>query len=82
MITFVDALVLLPDKLIRRWPAIILAVSRTASDPGRIILLIVPMPTIKGISIPGLPAGIKCLNICCVLLIHSNNIIDNQRQYF
>lgn len=66
-----------PNKLIRRCPAIIFAVSRTANDPGRIKLLIVSIITINGINTAGVPAGIKWANISCELLIHPNNIILN-----
>jgi hypothetical protein len=85
-IIYLDALLILfPSSLINKCPAIILAVKRTASDPGRIKLLIVSMHTINGISTAGVPAGIKCLNICSVLfvhpkiinLIHSGNAIVN-----
>lgn len=41
-----------------------------ARVPGRIILLIVSIHTIKGIKIPGVPIGTKCANIWVVLLIH------------
>lgn len=51
-----------------------LAINRTASAPGRIILLIVSMHTMNGISIMGVPEGIRWANIICVLLIHPNSI--------
>ena len=60
----------LPRSVINKWPAIILAVSRTARVPGRIIFLIVSMQTIKGIKTPGVPCGTKWQNIFCVLFIH------------
>ena len=56
----------LPSKVNKRCPAIILAASRTASVIGRIILLIVSINTINGISGPGVPWGTKCANICWV----------------
>lgn len=59
-----------PKRVINKWPAIILAVSRTAKVPGRITFLIVSMHTIKGIKMPGVPWGTKWQNICWVLLIH------------
>lgn len=61
---------LLLNKVNKRWPAIILAVNRTAKVPGRIILLIVSIKTIKGIKIVGVPWGIRWINICCVLFNH------------
>lgn len=59
-----------PNKVINKCPAIILAVSRTANVPGRIILLIVSIHTINGIKIPGVPWGTKWQNMCWVLFIH------------
>lgn len=61
---------LLPKSLIKICPAIILALNRTAKDPGRIIFLIVSIITINGISIYGVPIGTKWENIWLVLLIH------------
>lgn len=52
-----------PSSVIKRCPAIILADSRTANVPGRIIFLIVSMHTIKGMSAGGVPWGTKCANI-------------------
>ena len=54
-------------------PAIMFAVKRIASVPGRIKLLIVSMITINGINMVGVPCGTKCSNICLVFLIHPNN---------
>lgn len=48
-----------PNKVNSKCPAIILAVSRTASVPGRITLLIVSIQTIKGIRAEGVPCGTK-----------------------
>lgn len=70
---------MLPNKVISKWPAIIFAVKRTASVPGRIILLIVSMHTIKGIKIPGVPWGTKWENICWVLLIQPYSINLNHK---
>jgi len=39
----------------KRWPAIMLAASRTASVPGRITFLIVSMQTMKDIRNGGVP---------------------------
>lgn len=63
-----------PKRVISKWPAIILAVNRTAKVPGRIILLIVSMQTINGIKILGVPWGTKWQNMCWVLLNHPYNI--------
>lgn len=63
-----------PSKVSSKWPAIIFAVSRTASVPGRIRLLIVSMITINGISNVGVPWGTRCSNIWLVFLIHPNSI--------
>ena len=46
---------LLPNKVSRRCPAIMLAVRRTASVPGRIKFLIVSIITINGINMDGVP---------------------------
>jgi hypothetical protein len=50
----------LPNKVISRCPAIILAANRTAKVPGRIILLIISISTMKGINIIGVLFGTKC----------------------
>jgi hypothetical protein len=47
-----------------------LAVSRTARVPGRIMFLIVSMHTINGISTLGVPCGTRCTSMWWVLLIH------------
>lgn len=60
----------LPNKVNRRCPAIILADKRTANVPGRIIFLIVSIITIKGINKEGVPWGTRWANICLVLLNH------------
>lgn len=69
----------LPRRVKRRWPAIILAVNRTAKVPGRITFLIVSIHTIKGISAEGVPWGTKWANICWVWLIHPYSINLSQR---
>jgi hypothetical protein len=46
---------LFPSRVNSKCPAIIFAVKRTASVPGRIRLLIVSMTTMNGISIVGVP---------------------------
>lgn len=53
-----DLVILFPNRLINKCPAIILAVNRTANDPGRIKFLIVSINTINGINILGVPVGI------------------------
>lgn len=69
----------LPRRVSKRCPAIILAANRTARVPGRITFLIVSMRTIKGMSGPGVPWGTRWANICCVRLIHPNSIKAIQR---
>lgn len=59
----------LPNNVIKIWPAIIFAVSRTVRVIGRMMLLIVSIHTIKGIKIFGVPWGTKWINIFLVLLI-------------
>lgn len=59
-----------PNNVISKWPAIILAESRIANVPGRITFLISSIYTINGISTPGVPWGIKWLNMCWVWFIH------------
>jgi hypothetical protein len=65
---------LFPNRVNNRWPAIMFAVSRTASVPGRIKFLIVSITTINGISMVGVPCGTRCSNIWLVFLIHPNSI--------
>lgn len=68
-----------PKRVRSKCPAIILAESRTAKVPGRIIFLIVSIKTINGINTGGVPWGTKCANICFVLLIHPKNMKLNHR---
>lgn len=68
-----------PSSVRRRCPAIILAANRTAKVPGRITFLTVSIKTIKGISAPGVPAGTKWANMCCVWWTHPKIIIESQR---
>jgi len=63
-----------PSRVIRRCPAIMLAERRTARVPGRIMLLIDSIITIKGIKIFGVLKGTKWANIKFMLLIHPYNI--------
>lgn len=69
----------LPRRVRRRWPAIILAVNRTANVPGRIIFLIVSIHTINGINTAGVPWGTKWANICWVLFNHPNIIKESHK---
>lgn len=48
-----DTAVWLPKRVIRRWPATILAIKRTAKVKGRMIFLIDSIKTIKGIKAVG-----------------------------
>lgn len=48
-----------PIKVINKCPAIMLAESRTANVPGRIIFLMVSIHTINGINTGGVPWGTK-----------------------
>ena len=68
-----------PSKVNKRWPAIMFADSRIANVPGRIIFLTVSMHTMNGIRIKGVPWGIKCVNICIILLIHPKIINVNHK---
>lgn len=70
---------LFPNKVISKWPAIILAVNRTANDPGRIRFLIVSIHTIKGVKILGVPKGTKWQNIWFILFNQPNSIKVNHK---
>lgn len=74
MIIALEFVILFPNRLINKCPAIMFAVNRTASDPGRIRFLIVSIITINGIRGAGVPLGIKCANISWDLFIHPNII--------
>lgn len=63
----------------RKWPTTILVINRTARVPGRMMLLIISIITIKGVKIIGISEGTKCANICWVLLIHPYSMKDIQR---
>lgn len=69
----------MPRRVRRRWPAIILAESRIAKVPGRIIFLIVSIQTIKGIRIGGVPWGTKWVNIWFILINQPYNINLNHK---
>lgn len=76
IIRLIEFCVLFPNKDMSRCPAIILAVRRTANEPGRIIFLVVSISTMNGINITGVPVGRRCENILFVLLIHPYSIRD------
>lgn len=66
---FVLILKVFPSKAIRRWPAIRLAVRRTARAMGRITLLVISIITIKGIKTGGVPEGTRWASIVVVKFI-------------
>lgn len=68
-----------PKSVRSKCPAIILAESRTARVPGRMIFLIVSIKTINGINTGGVPWGTRWANICFVLLIHPKNMKLNHK---
>lgn len=68
-----------PSKVINKCPAIILADSRIAKVPGRIMFLIVSIRTIKGIRTGGVPWGTRWANIWVVLLIQPNSMNVNHK---
>lgn len=53
-----------------RWPAIMLAASRTARVPGRITFLIVSIHTMKDIRNGGVPCGTMWIIMWLKFLIH------------
>ena len=57
-----------------RSPAIVFAVRRTASVPGRTALLTASIVTVYGVGIAGVLWGTKCSKMWFVFLIHPNNI--------
>lgn len=68
----------LPRRVIRRCPATIFAINRTARVRGRMTFLIDSIRTIKGINAPGVLCGTKWANICFVEVSHPNSINANQ----
>ena len=54
---------LFPNRVNNKCPAIMFAVKRTASVPGRIRFLIVSIMTINIINMVGVPWGTRCSNI-------------------
>ncbi len=61
-------------KDIIKWPAVMLAIRRTANVNGRIILLISSINTINIIRLNGVPEGTKWESIFFVLIIHPYKI--------
>lgn len=56
--------ILFPSRDMIKCPAIMLAISRMAREPGRTIFLIVSMHAINGVRMVGVPSGIRWANIC------------------
>ena len=48
-----------PNRVSKRWPAIMFAASRILRVPGRIMFLMVSINTINGIRAKGVPWGTK-----------------------
>lgn len=70
---------ILPNNVINKCPAIILAVSRMVRVTGRIMFLTVSMQTMKKTKIKGVPWGTRWINISLVLLIQPNIRKVNQK---
>jgi len=68
MIVFIS--LILPKRVINRWPAIILAESRTLNEIGRIRFLIDSTIIINGAIVGGVLIGKRCLNIRLVKFNH------------
>jgi len=58
---------------IRRWPAIMFAVSRIARVSGRIMFLIDSIRTINIISAIGVPIGTRCAIVCLKFIAMENS---------
>jgi len=69
-----ETAVWLPSRVIKRCPATILAIRRTAKVKGRIMFLIDSIRTIKGIRAPGVLWGTKWENICFIWLNHPKSM--------
>jgi len=67
-----------PNKDMRRWPAMRLAVRRTHKVIGRIIFLTSSIMTINIIKVPGVPWGTKWDNMWFVFFNHPNSIKESQ----
>lgn len=61
-----------------KWPATMLAASRTESVIGRIILLVSSIITINGISKYGVPVGVRWERNLSISLMRTHNTYDNQ----
>ena len=68
----------LPKSVIKRCPAIMLAVSRTHRVMGRIRFLVSSMRTINLIRAMGVPWGTRCASMWFVLLIQPKRLIESQ----
>lgn len=68
-----------PINLIKRCPAIILAVSRTDNVNGRIIFLTSSIRTIKGMSTGGVPKGTKWVKVASISIEFFRRIWPNHR---
>lgn len=68
-----------PIKVTSKWPAIILADSRIAKVPGRMMFLIVSIMTRNGKRIDGAPCGTRWASIWVVLFIQPKIINVSQR---
>jgi len=68
-----------PNKVNKRWPAIMLAANRIDKVRGRIIFLIVSMHTMNAISKGGVPWGTKWASICKTLFIIPKTMKESHR---
>jgi len=66
-------IMLLLQRAIRIWPAVILAAKRTESVMGRMIWLTVSTSTMKLDRAIGVLRGTKWLKKCCVLFFNLNS---------
>lgn len=73
-----EILLMLPKRVIRRWPAIILAVRRTLRDTGRIRLLRDSTKIMNGAIGVGVFKGRRWANIRLVNFVQLNVIRENQ----
>lgn len=65
--------------VISRWPAVMLAVSRTPRASGRISMLMVSIMIINGISTVGDPSGSKWARVVVGFFVIPTRIVANQR---
>jgi len=66
-----------PSRVMRRCPAIRLAVNRTHSVIGRIVTLVSSMITMKAIRAVGVPCGTRWVSMWFVFFVHPKRIIVN-----